>query len=290
VTTTLIDLHSHTNCSDGSATPADLIKRAASAGARAVAITDHDTVEGLHEGRSAAEQAGIEFVAGIEISADFQPGTMHILGYCFDPSSKELNLALEELRLARRERNPQIAARLQSLGLDINYEEVASLAGNQVVGRPHFASLMVTKGYVKSIQEAFDRFLAKGGPAYVEKRRLSPADSINLIHGAGGVAFLAHPYQMKLSDQDTEEEIRRLKDLGLDGIEAIYSRMSIVDRERYVRLAGRLSMLVSGGSDFHGSFKPDINLVTGLGDLQVPYELLDKIKALAALRSRQSLS
>jgi predicted metal-dependent phosphoesterase TrpH len=286
----LIDLHSHSNCSDGSATPAELIRLAASAGARAVAITDHDTIDGLREGRSAAEEAGIEFVAGVEISADFQPGTMHILGYCFDPSSKELNHALEKLRLARRERNPQIAARLQGLGLDINYEEVASLAGNEVVGRPHFASLMVTKGYVKSIKEAFDRFLAKGGPAYVEKRRLSPAASIDLIRGAGGVAILAHPYQLKLSDQDTEQEIRRLKEVGLDGIEAIYSRLTLVDRERYARLAGQVGMLVSGGSDFHGSFKPDINIVTGLGDLQVPYELLDKIKALAALRSRPSLS
>ena len=290
MTTNLIDLHSHTKFSDGSVTPAELISLAARTGARAVAITDHDTLDGLPEGRRAAEESGIEFVPGVEISADFQPGTMHILGYCFDPSSPELNLALEKLRVARRERNPQIAARLQGLGLDVSYEEVARLAGNEVVGRPHFASLMVTKGYVASIKEAFDRFLAKGGPAYVEKRRLSPADSIHLIRKAGGVAILAHPYQMKLSDPDTEDQIRRLKVLGLDGIEAIYSRLSAVERERYVRLSDRLGMLVSGGSDFHGTFKPDINLVTGLGDLRVPYEYLDKIKALASIRSRPLLS
>jgi predicted metal-dependent phosphoesterase TrpH len=288
VKTNLIDLHSHTKFSDGSATPAELIGFAASAGARAVAITDHDTLDGLPGGRRAAQECGIEFVDGVEISADFQPGTMHILGYCFDPSSEELNAALEMLRLARSERNPQIAARLQNLGLEVNYGEVASLAGNEVVGRPHFASVMVRKGYVASIKEAFDRFLAKGQPAYVEKRKLSPAESIDLIRKAGGVAILAHPYQMKLSDEDTEDQIKRLRDLGLDGIEAIYSRLSSAERERYVRLADRLGMLVSGGSDFHGTFKPDINLVTGLGDLQVQYELLENIKARAALRSQPS--
>ena len=285
VDTNLIDLHSHTHSSDGSATPRELITLAASAGARAVAITDHDTLDGLAEGRTAAQDAGIEFVAGVEISADFQPGTMHILGYLVDEWSKDLNSALERLRTARRERNPRIAGRLQELGLDISYDEVASLAGNKVVGRPHFASLMVRKGYVATIKEAFDRFLAKGAPAYVEKERLSPADSIGLIKSAGGVAVLAHPYQLKLTDQDTEDEIRRLKDLGLDGIEAIYSRHSTEERERYSRLARRLGLLITGGSDFHGTFKPDISLVTGLGDLQVPYELLDQIKSTAASRS-----
>jgi len=285
VTKRLIDLHSHTNCSDGSATPAELVMLAASAVAAAVAITDHDTVDGLSEGRAAAGQAGIEFVPGVEISAEFQPGTMHILGYCIDQESAELNSALERLRDARRQRNPRIAARLQDLGLDIPYDEVASLAGNDVVGRPHFASLMIRKGYVGTIKEAFDRFLAKGAPAYVEKERLSPADSIALIHGAGGVAVLAHPYQMKMNDQDTLDEIRRLKNLGLDGIEAVYSRLSPPERERYSRLARDLGLLVTGGSDFHGTFKPDISLVRGLGDLQVPYELLAGVKAAAAARS-----
>jgi predicted metal-dependent phosphoesterase TrpH len=286
VTTSVIDLHSHTNCSDGSAAPAELVRLAASAGASAVAITDHDTVAGLAQGRAAADEAGIEFVAGVEISADFQPGTMHILGYFIDESSVELNRTLQQLRHARQQRNPQIATRLQDLGLDVPYDEVASLAGNEVVGRPHFARLMVQKGYVTTIKEAFDRFLAKGAPAYVEKQRLSPADSIDLIHQAGGVAVLAHPYQLKLNDQDTEAQIECLKDLRLDGIEAIYSRLSPPERDSYVRLARRMGLLVTGGSDFHGSFKPDISLVTGLGDLEVPYDLLAEMKAAAAARSR----
>jgi len=284
--TSVIDLHSHTNCSDGSATPAELVWLAASAGAAAVAITDHDTLAGLAEGRAAAQEAGIEFINGVEISAEFHPGTMHILGYLIDESSTELNAALEELRRARLERNPQIAARLQELGMDVPYEEVAGLAGNEVVGRPHFASLLVRKGYVDTIKEAFDRFLAKGTPAYVEKRRLSPADSIAVIRAAGGVAVLAHPYQMQLSDEDTETQVRQLKALGLDGIEAIYSRLSQSERDRYARLARRLDLLVTGGSDFHGSFKPDIRIVSGLGDLEVPYERLAEIKARSATRPR----
>jgi predicted metal-dependent phosphoesterase TrpH len=282
VTARLIDLHSHTNYSDGSATPAELVLLAASAGADAVAITDHDTVAGLPEGRTAAEEAGIEFLPGVEISADFQPGTMHILGYSVDESSRDLNTALEELRRARLERNPRIAAKLRDLGLDIDYDEVASFAGNDVVGRPHFAGLMVRKQYVSSIKEAFDRFLAKGAPAYVEKKRLSPVESIALIHGAGGVAVLAHPYQLNLNDEQTEAQIRRLKDVGLDGIEAIYSRLNPSERDRYSRLARRLGLLVTGGSDFHGTFKPDISIVKGLGDLEVPYEVLTDIKARAA--------
>jgi predicted metal-dependent phosphoesterase TrpH len=285
VATSLIDLHSHTNRSDGTATPAELVWLAASAGARAVAITDHDTVAALPEGRAAAKEAGIEFVAGVEISADFHPGTMHILGYSIDDSSQTLNAALQELRQAREERNPQIASRLQKLGLDVTYDEVAGLAGNEVVGRPHFASIMVRKGYVSSIKEAFDRFLAKGAPAYVEKKRLPPSDCIALIQGAGGVAVLAHPYQLELNDQDTEAQIRKLKDYGLDGVEAIYSRLSPSERERYTDMARRMDLLVTGGSDFHGTFKPDISMVKGLGDLEVPYELLGEIKARAAARS-----
>jgi 3',5'-nucleoside bisphosphate phosphatase len=283
----VIDLHAHTLYSDGSASPSQLMALAHSQGARAVAITDHDTVAGLAEGRAAADERGIEFVNGIEISAEYSPGTMHILGYCIDVESSVLAAELDELRNARNNRNPQIAERLQSLGLDINYDDVARLAGNEVVGRPHFACLMVERGYAQSIQDAFDRFLAKGAPAYVEKARLSPADSIALIHGAGGVAVLAHPYQLKLpSFEDVELLIVELAAMGLDGIEAIYSRHSPVERNTYVEMATRHGLLVTGGSDYHGTYKPDINIVTGKGDLEVPYVLIEQIKARVRARAR----
>jgi predicted metal-dependent phosphoesterase TrpH len=281
----LIDLHSHTTHSDGSATPRELLAQARAAGASAVAITDHDTVTGLKEGRAAAAEFDIELIDGIEISAEYSPGTMHILGYFINADSANLNAALIGLRDARERRNPQIAERLQSLGLAIAYEEVERLAGNEVVGRPHFARLLVERGYAASIQDAFDRFLGKGAAAYVEKARLSPAASIALIHEAGGVAVLAHPYQLKLASlAEAERLIVELAALGLDGIEAVYSRHSREERDAYTSMARRHDLLVTGGSDYHGTYKPDIVIVRGKGDLAVPYELLDELKRRAAAR------
>ncbi|HYL99433.1 MAG TPA: PHP domain-containing protein [Blastocatellia bacterium] len=277
----LIDLHLHTLCSDGSASPSELVASAASKGARAIAITDHDNLAGLAEGREAAVRASIELIDGVEISADYQPGTMHILGYYIDPSSPTLSGALADLRRAREERNPQIAERLRTLGFNVTMTEVAQLAGSEVVGRPHFAKLMVSRGYVSTIKEAFDRYLAKGSPAYVEKRRLDPRESIELIHSAGGAAVLAHPYQMKLSWEDTEAKVRELAEYGLDGIEAIYSRHSPDERDRYSALAARLGLVITGGSDYHGTYKPDIEVVTGTGDLKVPYSVLGPLRARA---------
>jgi predicted metal-dependent phosphoesterase TrpH len=171
--------------------------------------------------------------------------------------------------------------------MDIPYEEVHALAGGEMVGRPHFARLMVEKGYVQSIQDAFNRFLAKGAPAYVEKLRLSPESAIDLIHRAGGVAVLAHPYQLKLASLDaTDGLVAELTGLGLDGIEAIYSRHSEEQRAAYAEIARRHSLVITGGSDYHGTYKPDLNLVTGKGDLSVPYECLEEIKARA--RSRKA--
>lgn len=282
----VIDLHTHTTYSDGSATPEQLIELAHAKGARAVAITDHDTVAAFPEARAAAERLGVEWVSGIEISAEYFPGTMHVLGYYVDGSSVELASKLDELKEAREERNPQIAIRLQALGLDVGYDEVVRVAGNEVVGRPHFARVLVEKGHAANIRDAFDKYLKKGAAAYVEKARLSPADSIALIHKAGGVAVLAHPYQLNLSSvEESDGLIAGLVESGLDGIEALYSRHSPAQRASYVEIAERHGLLVTGGSDYHGSYKPDIDIVDGLGDLEVPYELLEAVKARASRRS-----
>ena len=279
----LIDLHTHTTASDGSANPEELIARAATKNARAIAVTDHDTVSAISRARAAAHRLGIEFVAGVEISAEYSPGTLHILGYCIDDRSAPLIAKLSELQHARETRNPQIAARLQALGMDISYDEVATLAGNEVVGRPHFARLMVERGYAGSIQEAFDRFLKKGAAAYVAKSRLHPREAVSLIREAGGVAVLAHPYQLSLSSYDEADElIADLAEFGLDGVEAIYSRHNAQQRASYSEIARRHRLLITGGSDYHGSYKPDIDLVSGLGDLEVPYALLQDLKDRAA--------
>ncbi|HMG35977.1 MAG TPA: PHP domain-containing protein [Blastocatellia bacterium] len=287
----LIDLHTHSTCSDGSDAPGQLIRLAAQAGARAIALTDHDTIDGLAEARQAAAREGIEFINGIEVSAEYSPGTMHILGYYIDPQSETLAAQLEMLLNARDRRNPEIASRLQSLGVEIDYSEVEEIAGGEVVGRPHFARLLLQKGYVESIQNAFDRYLAKGAAAYVEKARLVPQDAIDLIHKAGGAAVLAHPYQLKCKSQEEADAVfDQLAALGLDGVEAVYSRHSPQDRERYASMATSRGMIVTGGSDYHGTYKPDIRLVTGKGDLSVSYSLLDGIKerARAAAISRRS--
>ncbi|MEK6302462.1 MAG: PHP domain-containing protein [Acidobacteriota bacterium] len=278
----LIDLHAHTIHSDGSATPSELIELAKLNGASAIAITDHDTVSGLDEGRVAAGKLGIEFINGLELSAEYSPGAMHILGYYVDDQNEELKARLGELRAAREARNPEIASRLQALGFDVRYADVAAVAGNGVVGRPHFARVLVDRGYAESIQDAFNRFLAKGFAAYVEKKRLSPADSIALIHEAGGVAVLAHPYQLKLLPEALETLVSELVEMGLDGIEAIYSRHSLADRERYSMLASRHRLLVTGGSDYHGTYKPDISIVKGLGNLAVPYSVLEGLRSKSA--------
>jgi predicted metal-dependent phosphoesterase TrpH len=283
-----IDLHTHSTCSDGSDSPDEVIARAQFAGASAIALTDHDTIEGLGAARKAAEHHGIELVNGIEISAEFSPGTMHILGYCIDAASESLLSELESLREARARRNPEIARRLQDLRVDIQYEEVAALAGGNVVGRPHFAQKLVDKGYVTSIQEAFDKYLAKGRPAYVEKTRLSPPKAIDVIHAAGGVAVLAHPYQLGCrSEEQLHTVVDELVDSGLDGIEAIYSRHRPPDRLRYAELAASRGLVITGGSDYHGTYKPDIAILTGLGDLAVPYHVLEEVRDRAANRELQ---
>ena len=275
----MMDLHTHTTHSDGSTSPTELVSLAAGNGARAVAVTDHDTVSGLAEGRQAADKAGVEFVNGVEISAEFSPGTMHILGYFINEEACDLQSKLLELKQARERRNPEIALKLRRLGFEVSYDEVAALAGNGVVGRPHFARVLVKKGYAASIQDAFDRFLAKGAPAYEEKLRLSPEQAISLIHRAGGVAVLAHPYQLKLgSMEETEELVSRLSEIGLDGIEAIYSRHTPEQRRLYSEMARRIGLGTTGGSDFHGTYKPDIAVVRGTGGLSVPYSLLDDLK------------
>lgn len=275
----VIDLHTHTTFSDGSVSPTELVNLAHKAGARAIAITDHDTIEGLAEGRQAAAEIGIEFIDGIEISAEFSPGTMHILGYGVDPRSTPLRSTLAELVDSRDERNPQIAERLKVLGVDINYEDVVELARGDVVGRPHFARLLVERGYAETIKDAFDRYLAKGAPAYVAKRRLAYHEAIALIHDAGGVAVLAHPYQLALDSLDEVERfVAQLASAGLDGIEAIYSRHSKDERAAYSEMALGLGLLITGGSDYHGSYKPDISIVRGTGDLSVPYSLLATLK------------
>jgi 3',5'-nucleoside bisphosphate phosphatase len=277
-----LDLHLHTTHSDGSLSPTDVLRLAKKAGVTALAITDHDIVSGIPEAVTAGAELGIEIIPGVEISSSMGDSELHILGYCLRWQDPELNQRLAALRESRHHRNPQIIERLRSLGLDVTYEEVRALAGTDSVGRPHIARLLMDKEYVSSAKDAFDRYLAEGRPAYVPRQLPKPAEAIAWIRAAGGVAVLAHPTWAKVSGEGLNTLLTTLKAEGLGGIEVHYSTHTTRQTTEYLDLAKRLSLLVTGGSDFHGITKPDIEVGTGRGDLKVPERLLDPLKMAAA--------
>lgn len=279
-----IDLHLHTTHSDGSQTPAEVVTLAHEAGVSALAITDHDITTGLPEAMATGQALGIEIIPGIEISSRHGESELHVLGYFLKWEDAQLNERLTALRESRHRRNPKIVALLQAAGIDITYDEVRAVAGSDSVGRPHIARVLMDKKVVTSAKEAFDRFLAEGKPAYVPRDLPSPADAIRWIREAGGLAVLAHPTWVKTVEGTLTDLARQLKEQGLDGVEVHYSTHTPRQTREYLILAKQLGLLVTGGSDFHGLTKPDIEVGTGKGSLHVPDHLLPKLKdAVAAL-------
>lgn len=273
----LIDLHTHSTASDGSMSPRELVRHAKEKGLLAVALTDHDTIDGVEEALEEGAKIGIEVIAGVETSVDFSP-EMHILGYFFGDTYKNMEPTLEKLRINRTERNPKMVEKLNSLGFDITMEEVRAEAKGNIVARPHMASVLMKKGYVKSIQEAFEKYIADGKPAFVKKDKLTPEECIEAITKAGGIPVLAHPIFLDLSWAKLDELVARLVKAGLKGIEAYYVENKGNDTGNLLRLAIKYGIIATGGSDFHGSFKPDIEIGVGKGKLRVPYEVLENIK------------
>jgi predicted metal-dependent phosphoesterase TrpH len=289
----MVDLHTHSCCSDGTCTPTQIVHMAAHLGLRGVALTDHDTVAGNDEFVAAGREAGIPAVAGVEISAQYvnpetgrsDDGEMHILGY-FPAWTTMTAAALAPLAVIRRnreERNPKIVARLQDLGFDITYDEVKALAATTtVVGRPHIAAVMVQKGFVHSTDEAFKRFLGHSAEAYVAKEIFSQETAVRMIADAGGIPVLAHPRMLGITCAATLHTcVKTLVSYGLGGIEIYYTVHLRSQVEQYRALARTFGLLVTGGSDFHGRHKPDIKLGTALGNLHVPDECLDALRARA---------
>ena len=284
--TSFVDLHCHSTASDGTLAPAQVVALAVRNCLSALALTDHDTVAGIPEAADAAREAGLDFLAGIEISCDVpKPATMHLLGYGVDPHSPALLGMTRRLIDARNARNPRIIRKLNELGVAITMTEVEAEAGGDVVGRPHIAAVLVRKGYASSTRQAFDKFLGQGGAAYFDKERPSSKQAIGLVRQSGGVPVLAHPVQLRTeNDAQLERIIKDLKDLGLGGLEVIHSDHDAALVEKYSRLADRYGLLKTGGSDFHGTNKSQIDLGAA-NDRRIPREFFDAlVDRVAALR------
>lgn len=283
----MFDLHFHSIFSDGALTPEELAA-AARAGLTAAALTDHDTTAGVPRFLAAAAGLGLRALSGLEISVDRHPGVLHMLGYGCDVRHPGLQQGLERLRRGRETRNAEILRKLAALGAPVTEAQVRAQAGGEVVGRPHFALALVAAGHVADKNEAFTKFLARGQPAYCERDRLTVEESIRLIHAAGGLAVLAHPFTLKLGRENLRRTIGTLKETGLDGIEAYYPEHDGPSRDEYIGLARAFDLLVTSGTDYHGpALTPDIRLGAGFGSLRAPDELVEKL--LARLATRQSL-
>ncbi|MGH9038948.1 MAG: PHP domain-containing protein [Acidimicrobiia bacterium] len=274
----MIDLHTHSVASDGSDTPTQLAALAARAGLSAFALTDHDTLAGLSEAKVAAEAAGVRLVPGCELACEVGVGGMHLLVYFLEDGPGPLQDQLARLRAGRAVRNEGILEVLAGHGMEISVDEVLAEAGEGTVGRPHIAAIMVRKGYVESFPAAFDLWLATGRPAYLGRERMTPAEAISLAHASGAVAVLAHPTTLGLDRDAAGEFIAGLASTGLDGLECEYGRYQPEERAVWHRLAAELGLCPTGGSDYHGAYKPDLALGTGLGDLSVPDELLQELE------------
>lgn len=270
------DLHAHTTASDGTFTPTELVRAAQEIGLTYLAVTDHDTTAGVGEAIRAARGTSVHIVPGVELSADGPPGKCHLLGLGINADYGPLNETLCALSENRRARNEKMAARLTSLGVPVTLEEVTKAAPvGANVGRPHFADVLVAKGYVRDKHEAFARYLGDDAAGYVEKETLSPEDAIRLVHEAGGLCFLAHPNLVKMHEQETfETRWSAYQALGLDGVEAYYNLHTPAQTERFARLAQKRGLLVTGGSDFHGANKPDVRLGAVVDGKPLPADLL----------------
>ena len=273
----MIDLHSHTTASDGTYLPAQLVDEALRTGVRILGITDHDTFSGYDQALPLARQAGLELVCGIELSTKLHGHSVHLLGYFLSADGLgDFRTWIGDLQASRRDRNFRLIARLRELGLDISLKEVEARGGG-MTGRPHFAQVLIEKGYVANMQQAFDDYLDESAKGYVTRREPQFTEAVEHIRKAGGIASLAHPIRLR---EDVAAVLPTLRAAGLNAIEAYHSDHSPAQTELYLQLAAQHGLLVTGGSDFHGAVKPEIQLGTGRGgNLHVPPDLLDRLKA-----------
>lgn len=273
------DLHLHTTASDGSHTPGEIVDIALDLDYKAIAITDHDTVDGIREAIDAAEDKDIEIIPGIEINTDAGEFEVHILGYYIDYTHEKLLNTLKKLKKMRVERAKKMVKKLNNLGLTISWTDVKNMTGDGVIGRTHIARILRDNGSVRSIYEAFDKYIGKNCPAYVPRYKLTPGQAVNLIKDIGGVSVLAHPGLIG-SDVLISEVINS----GIDGIEVYYYEHEYYEIDKYKQLAVDNNLIITGGSDDHG---PDNKDGSRLGYIRIDYTIVDKLKNLSKTRKKE---
>lgn len=273
-----VDLHTHSLFSDGSDSPTEIVNTAADIGLTGIALTDHDILDGIPEAAEAAAKRGIRFIGGTELSVLWRGQSMHMLVYFLEPTAGPLQDHLAELRRSRHDRNLEIVSSLQQLGIEITMEEVDTESRTGVVGRPHFAGVLINKGFVDSVPEAFERYLAAGRPAYVPRKRLTAEETITLSRQSEAVAVIAHPHTLNLRAAEFASGFRELVDIGLGGIESFYGEYSPEMRARIAAMCDALDIVATGGSDYHGRYKPHLSIGVGKGDLRVPDSAMDRLE------------
>lgn len=290
--TRFVDLHVHSTKSDGSYSPTELVDYAIEKGLSAFALTDHDSVDGIeeameyakklcHQAAAVSDEAAAkvpEVIPGIEFSTEYQGKDVHIVGLYIDIHYPAFEKHLKDFVESRDIRNEKMCQSLQSIGMDITYTKLQEAFPGAVITRAHYAKYMLNRGYIKSMNEAFERYIGDHSPHFIPREKVTPEQAVELILAAGGIPILAHPVLYHMSDARLEELVVKLKAAGLAGIEAIYSTYSPVEERQIRKLADKYDLLISGGSDFHGDNKPGLDLAVGYGKLYVPYEVLENIK------------
>jgi len=273
-----VDLHVHSTASDGRLSPSAIVHKAAELGLTIIAIADHDSVDGIAPALVAAQAfPRLRVIPCVEINTDVTHGEVHILGYFIDYNDQNLRAMLERLRSSRRQRAQKMIAKLSELGIHIHWQQVQEIAGGGAIGRPHIAQAMLEKGYITSLREAFDKYIGRGAPAYVEREKVTPVEAVELVLRANGLPVLAHP----LTSDDPETMVIELKAAGLVGLEAYYNGYTIDTIGQLLSLANKYSLIATGGSDFHGL---DTSIETMIGGADVPMESAKRLLALGRQR------
>ena len=273
-----IDLHTHSLCSDGAQVPADVVRAAAEAGLAAIALSDHDCIDGVQEAIDAGKTLGVEVIPAVELSAQSDT-ELHILGYFIDIHNQKLQDMMAYALQVRDERQVEVCRKLNEQGFDITMDELREEANGKVLCRAHFAKIMVRKGYAESVKDAFNRYLSVGCYAYSNRQALTGPEAVSLIREAGGIAVAAHLHLIKMPDEELKEYLKSLIPYGLDGIEGYYTDYTPDMEQRYRAMAEELGLVISGGTDYHGANKPHISIGKGKGDLEIPYSVLEGLRA-----------